>query len=50
VSVGLRSAIERMLAEAERDYQSAAASHAMGKVSQAAGRISALKAVIKLLD
>jgi hypothetical protein len=45
----MREKIERMLAEAERDFDRAAAAHAMGKVSHAAGRIAALKAVLDLL-
>lgn len=46
----MRTNIEQMLAEAERAYQSAAASHAMGKVSHAGGKIAALKDVLKLMD
>ena len=46
----MKTKIEQMLAEAERTYQSAAAMHAMSKVSFESGRIAALKAVLKLID
>jgi hypothetical protein len=48
--MGLKSQIERLLADAERDYSHAASMHSMGKVSEAAGRVNALKAVLKLIE
>lgn len=45
----MRAKIEKMLEAAEADYQRAAAAHAMSRVSHAAGRIEALKAVLALL-
>ena len=46
----LRSQVQSMLEAAEAAYQDAAAMHSMGKVSHHGGRISALKAVIELID
>lgn len=46
----MKTKIERMLAEAERRYQEAAAMHFKSKCSYEGGRVDALKAVLKLID
>ena len=45
----MKTQIERMLAEAKRRYNDAAAMHSMGKVSYEGGKVDALKEVLKLL-
>lgn len=46
---GLRAQVEAMLREAQSKYSSAAAMHAMARVSHEGGKIEALKAVLVLL-
>jgi hypothetical protein len=41
--------VRKMLADAERKFQDAAAMHSMGKVSYYSGQIAALKAVLKVV-
>jgi predicted component of type VI protein secretion system len=45
----IRDNVTKMLADAEREYQDAAAMHSMGKVGHEGGRIAAFKAVLELL-